>query len=204
MTEMNQQQLRRTKFKAGAELRGRVLEAASRLFAEAGYQNVSMRRIAEKAGCSQMAAYRHFADKNALIQQLCIDLYDEFATLHQSLVRVSNPKERLKQTLRDFINLALKYPHHYRLTFLTPPATKQAETLRIKITKPITAYLRERLRLVLPPGTSDSVIEEKLHQILACLNGMTALLITYPRAYGLTKDKALRELESVFDRIISF
>ncbi len=194
---------RHPKFKAGAELRERILETASRLFAEAGYQNVSMRRIAEEVGCSTMAAYHHFHDKNALFQQLCIDLFDQFATLHHKLGHVSDPRERLKQTMRDFIILSIKYPHHYRLTFLTPPVDEQAQELRVKMTKPITAYFHENLRQVLPPDASDAVAEQRLHQILACLHGTAVMLTTNPRAYGLTIKKALRELNSVFDLILA-
>jgi AcrR family transcriptional regulator len=190
------------KFKAGAELRERILEAASRLFAEAGYPNVSMRRIADEAGCSTMAAYHHFHDKSALFQQLCIDLYDQFTTLHHKLDHVSDPKERLKHTMRDFIVLSIKYPHHYRLTFLTPTVDEQAQELRVKITRPIIKYFQDSLRLVLPPDASDEVVEERLHQILACLHGMAVMLTTHPRAYGLTTERALRELNCVFDRII--
>lgn len=193
---------KKSKLKAGAELRGRILEASSRLFADAGYQNVSMRKIAQEAGCSTMAAYRHFPDKNALFQQLCIDLYDEFATLHHKLSHVSDAKDRLKQTMRDFIILSSKYPHHYRLTFLMPPPDEQAQKLRVKIAKPIIAYFKENLQLVLPAGTPDAVAEERLHQILACLYGMAVMLTTHPRAYGLTIENALRELNSAFDRIV--
>jgi AcrR family transcriptional regulator len=150
-----------------------------------------------------MAAYHHFHDKSALFQQLCVDLYDQFSTLHHKLDHVSDPKQRLKQTMRDFISLSIKYPHHYRLTFLTPPVDEQAQELRVKITKPITAYFQESLRLVLPPGASDAVAEERLHQILACLHGMAVMLTTHPCAYGLTMEKALRELNSAFDRIIT-
>lgn len=194
----------RQKFKAGVELRRKILEAASRLFADAGYQNVSMRRIAEEVGCSQMAAYRHFPDKSALIQQLCIDLYDQFAALHYKSNRVSDPGKRLKQAMRDFISLSVKYPHHYKLAFLTPPADAQARKLLcIKITEPITAYFRQRLRVALPPDASDAATEERLHQILACLHGMAVMLITQPGAYGLTMRRARKELKSAFDRILA-
>jgi AcrR family transcriptional regulator len=196
-------ELKQSRFKAGAELRGRILEASSRLFAEAGYQNVSMRKIAEEAGCSTMAAYRHFPDKNALFRQLCIDLYEEFATLHHKLSHVSDARDRLKQTMRDFIILSSKYPHHYRLAFLTPPLDEQAQELRVKITKPIIAYFKENLRLVLPAGTCDAVAEERLHQVLACLYGMAVMLTTHPRAYGMTIEKAIRELNSAFDCLVS-
>jgi AcrR family transcriptional regulator len=199
----NEGELKQSKFKAGAELRRRILEASSRLFAEVGYHNVSMRKIAEEAGCSTMAAYRHFPDKNALFQQLCVDLYVEFATLHHKLSHVSDAKERLKHTMRDFIILSCKHPHHYRLTFLTPPMDEQTRELRVKITKPIIAYFQENLRLLLPAGTPDAVVEERLHQILAALHGMAVMLTTHPRVYGMTIEKAIRELNSAFDRVVA-
>jgi AcrR family transcriptional regulator len=150
-----------------------------------------------------MATYRHFPDKNALFRQLCIDLYDEFATLHHKLRHVSDARDRLKQTMRDFIVLASKYPQHYRLAFLTPTLDEQAQELRVKITRPIIAYFKENLRLVLPAGASDAVAEERLHQVLACLDGMAVMLTTHPRVYGMTIEKAIRELNSAFDCVVS-
>ncbi len=202
MSETNHSKSKRPRFKAGAELRERILEAAGRLFAEAGYQNVSMRKIAEDAGCSQMAAYRHFADKDALIRQLRMDSYNQFATVYQRLEHVTEPAERLKQTLGEFVRLAASHPREYRLAYLTPVGDKQEQELRVTIAKRISGYFLQCLQLVLPPGTSEAQAEEKLHQIMACLHGMTVMLITHPRAYGLTVERAIRELESAFDRIV--
>jgi AcrR family transcriptional regulator len=200
VSETNHSKLK-PKFKAGAELRERILDAASRLFAEAGYQNVSMRKIAEEAGCSQMAAYRHFADKDDLIRQLRIDSYNQFATVPRNL-HGTDPIQRLKQSLREFVRLAASHPREYTLAFITPAADKQDQELRVKITKPISAYMLECVQLALPPGSSETDAEERVHQILACLHGMTLMLITHPRAYGLTVERAIRELESAFDRIV--
>jgi AcrR family transcriptional regulator len=98
-----------TKFKAGSELRERVLLVADRLFAEGGYQNVSMRRIACEIGCSQMAMYRHFPDKDALMQQLCVDLYERFTLKHhKQFDLLESPRERLRQAMRQFVALSVK------------------------------------------------------------------------------------------------
>jgi AcrR family transcriptional regulator len=179
------------------------MEAASRLFADAGYENVSMRRIAEAVGCSQMAAYRHFPDKSALIQRLCIDLYERFTPLQTTSEPEPDPRQGLKRAMGDFLRMSVDYPHHYKLAFLTPPIDAQAQELRVKITKPITAHFRHRIRLVLSPDASDEVAEERLHQLMACLHGMAVMLITHPLAYGLNMEKALAELESAFDRILA-
>ena len=190
-------------FKAGAELRARLLEAARRLFGEAGYENVSMRKIAEEAGCSLMASYRHFPDKNALIRQLCIDLYERFTLQTQNkLDQISDPRERLKEAMRRFIALALANPHHYRLTFTTPALDPQAEELRTKAASPTLDSFRRDLKLALPPDTSDAVAEERFQQIIACLHGMAIILTTQPRTYGITKQSAVRVLEAALDRLL--
>ena len=187
-------------FKAGEELRKRILDAASRLFGKEGYENVSIRRIAEEAGCSQMAMYRHFPDKSALIRHLCIELYQQFTIqLHEKLDFLPDPKERLRQALRGFVLLSHKNPHHYRLTFLMPTLDPQAGEIREAVANPAISYFRQTLKLALPQGTSDELVEERLHQILATLHGMTIMLIAHPRAYGLTKESALRQLESAFN-----
>jgi len=192
------------KFKAGAELRERVLNAASRLFAEGGSQNVSMRRIAEDVGCSQMAMYRHFSDKDALMQQLCIDLYESFTLkLHKHFDLIAEPKERLRQAMHNFVTLSAKNPHHYRLVFLEPADNEQEQNLRAKIADPAIAYFRKQLCLALPPGTPDAVIDERLHQLIACQHGMAILLLTRPHIYGITKDAALRELDHVLDLLLA-
>jgi AcrR family transcriptional regulator len=192
------------KFKAGSELRERVLDAASRLFAEGGYQHVSMRRIADEVGCSQMAMYRHFPDKDALMQQLCIDLYERFTLkLHQQYDLLADPKERIRQAMRNFIKLSIKNPHHYRLAFLAPSATLQGQELRNKVANPALAYYRKNLRLALPPGTPESVVEQRLHQLLACQHGMAVLLITHPHVYKVAQETALRELEFVFELLLN-
>ncbi len=59
-------------------MRERIIETASRIFIDEGYENVSMRRVAQEAGCSQMAMYRHFANKEALTQH---NLYEALCKL---------------------------------------------------------------------------------------------------------------------------
>ena len=143
----------RKTFKAGEELRERILDAASRLFGKEGYENVSIRRIAEEAGCSQMAMYAPFPDKSALIRHLCIELYQQFTIqLHEKLDFIPDPKERLRQALRGFILLSHKNPHHYRLTFLVPALDPQAGKIRETVANPPISYFRQTLKLALPPG----------------------------------------------------
>ena len=49
------------------ETRQRILEAALALFAERGFEEATMRQIAERAGVAAGAAYYYFASKDELV-----------------------------------------------------------------------------------------------------------------------------------------
>src|ERR1700735_4852335 len=60
-------------------VRERLCDAAARLFLEEGEAALSMRRLAAEVGCSPMAPYRHFADKQALIAAIRAQAFDRLA-----------------------------------------------------------------------------------------------------------------------------
>jgi AcrR family transcriptional regulator len=193
-----------SKFKAGAELKARVVEAASRLFAEDGYENVSVRHIAELAGCSQMAMYRHFPDKASLITHVCVELYVSQTTrVNQKLGHIASPMERLIEAGRQSIEMAVKNPHHYRLAFLTPMPDSESRKIRTEVAKPAINFFRQNLREILPKPTPPELLEEKLRQCFAILHGAILLLITYPHNYGVTRQSAIRDFEAMLRCITS-
>jgi AcrR family transcriptional regulator len=50
-------------------VREQLLEAAARLYAEAGYRGATTRRIAMQAGVNEITLFRHFGSKVALIRE---------------------------------------------------------------------------------------------------------------------------------------
>jgi AcrR family transcriptional regulator len=50
-------------------VRDKLLEAAARLYAEAGYRGATTRRIATQAGVNEITLFRHFGSKDALIRE---------------------------------------------------------------------------------------------------------------------------------------
>ena len=51
----------------------RIFAAARQLFDQGGVEAVSMRRIAAKVGITPMAIYKHYPDKDALLNALMLD-----------------------------------------------------------------------------------------------------------------------------------
>jgi AcrR family transcriptional regulator len=50
-------------------VRDQLLEAAARLYAEAGYRGATTRRIAIQAGVNEITLFRHFGSKDALMRE---------------------------------------------------------------------------------------------------------------------------------------
>ena len=104
-----------------------ILDAARELFAREGYEAVTMRRIAEQIEYSPTAIYLHFADKDALIHELCVADFLALAVAFQPIALVADPIERIQRIGRAYVEFALAHPDHYRLMFMTPRPQDEGE-----------------------------------------------------------------------------
>jgi AcrR family transcriptional regulator len=71
------EELERKRVRKGEIARERILECALRLFGSKGYEETTMREIAEAAGCSPGLAYRYFASKEEMVLVLYQNLSEE-------------------------------------------------------------------------------------------------------------------------------
>jgi len=102
-------------------LRQEIIDAASELFVKEGYEQVSMRRIAEKIEYSPTTIYLYFKDKAELLEQVCVETFSRLSHILGRLQeQPGDPIERLKRGLIAYIKFGLENPHHYRATFMTP------------------------------------------------------------------------------------
>jgi AcrR family transcriptional regulator len=101
-------------------VRTKILDAARELFAEHGYEAVTMRMIAERIEYTPTAIYYHFADKDALIRELVDQDYLALAHDFQRIAGITDPVARLQATGVAYAEFAFAHPNHYRLMFMTP------------------------------------------------------------------------------------
>lgn len=102
-------------------MREQILDAARLLFAERGYEAVTMREIGKRIEYSATALYNHFADKDALVRELCRRDFSDFA--QRFLVAVVDSKSPVESILKAglvYLGFAEQFPQHYRLMFMTP------------------------------------------------------------------------------------
>jgi AcrR family transcriptional regulator len=104
------------------QLRDTVLEIASRQLVANGYERFSLREVAEEAGYSPTALYRYFADRDALLEEVCQGYFAQFGEVLAAADRsVTGPRERLMAQAQAYVRYAIENPAIYKLLFLERP-----------------------------------------------------------------------------------
>ena len=101
------------------DLKNALLATASRLIAERGAEAVSLREISQAAGVSHAAAYRHYADKQAIWADLAEAGFRELAASHRAAVAETpgGPVEQLGAAGRAYVDFGVRQPHLLQLMF---------------------------------------------------------------------------------------
>lgn len=184
-------------------LRKHIIEAASRVLIEEGYEHLSLRHVAQKAGCSQMAMYRHFANKDALIHYLCLELYTRFTErINRKLNAAGNAGEKVHFFIAEMIGFATAYPDHYSLIFLQRQSDRLLNEERDRLGKEFLQGIREVVQELLSLETPKETVDMRLRQIVMTLHGAAALLLAHPKAYGLSRNKAIQDTEELVGCIL--
>jgi len=101
-----------------AEIRARILDAAWSLFTETGFDGLSMRAVAARAGMSAGAIYRYFPAKS----DLAVALWQEGARgledrLRHIVAGAGDPVEALRALAQAYADFALEDPAMFRMLF---------------------------------------------------------------------------------------
>jgi AcrR family transcriptional regulator len=101
-------------------LREALIEAGSRAVKARGAGAVSLRDLAREVGVSPTAAYRHFADKDALFAAIADRGFHALARVSEAAVSIPDPHERLFRLALAYKGFAEAHPQLYRLMFADP------------------------------------------------------------------------------------
>jgi AcrR family transcriptional regulator len=103
----------------------RIFSAARTVLDQQGIVGLSMRRIAQESGMSPMSLYRHFADKDALLNAL---MADGLAAWEERVraIHAKAPLQWLARLTDEFLSFALEEPHRFDAAFFLPaPKARQ-------------------------------------------------------------------------------
>jgi AcrR family transcriptional regulator len=126
------------------QTRERILDAARAMFVSRGYDATTMRAIADEVEYTATAIYHHFANKDALLTELCDRDFSALASAFQKIGRIEDPLERIERIGAAYAEFALEHPMHYRFMFMTPrPAPVASSVRRGDPTEDAYAFLRD-------------------------------------------------------------
>ncbi len=180
-------------------LRADILDAARELFVKEGYENVSMRRIAEKIEYSPTTIYLYFRDKAELLQSICEETFAALTRQFEEISKaVSDPVERLRMIGRTYIDFGRKHPNQYRLTFMMGPFQQHlGEVFQYE------GSLGQKCFEALRATVEECVKQRKFRNVdvdtasqsmWAAVHGVTSLLIAHPWFPWVDKDKLIDQV----------
>ena len=167
------------KERAKEDIRRRILEAAHDLFEKRGYENVTMRAVADAIEYSPTTIYLHFENKDALVEALC---FSDFEKLGAALAAglPEHPVERIRALGRAYASFGVANPNHYRFMFMTPGDWKRRAPE--EGTPPDRTYglLRDAVVMAMDQGCFEKGDADLVAQLLwTSIHGVVSLAITF-------------------------
>lgn len=99
------------------EKQNRIVTTALELFANDGYTAVSTSKIAQQAGVSEGLIFRHFKNKQGLLDAIMEQAYERAATLYAPIIFEQDPKEVLRKSIALPYNCTEDEFHFWKLLF---------------------------------------------------------------------------------------
>jgi len=172
-----------------ASLRREILDAASRLFAEEGYDRVTMRRVAEKIDYSPTTIYLYFTDKRELFAAICDETFSQLASRLDRLK--ATPGEpgagggplatltHLRDGLKAYVEFGTSHPNHYAVAFLQTQEIPPDFAFEQSIGARAFGFFRDAVQACAAAGAIRTESADTTAQALwAAAHGVTSLLIT--------------------------
>ena len=101
------------------DLRSSIISCATEMIHESGVENLSLRKLAERAGVTRTAPYHHFKDKNDLLCAVAAQGFIAWQHIEEKVFdnEELSSKERYRQFFHQYIQFAANNPALYDLMF---------------------------------------------------------------------------------------
>jgi AcrR family transcriptional regulator len=167
------------------EMHNKILAAAARRFAFAGYKGTSLQDIARDVGCSKAAVLYHFPSKEALLIELMAPALAVIRALEDSIVATAGPAGAQRVAMEGFVDLAVRFRREMALLrgefreLLESPEFAHLERFADRLVDAVAGHperpaARIAARVMLAgiaetSGDSDDVPDDELREALLAL-----------------------------------
>ena len=171
--------------------RDRIFAAAKIVLDREGIPGLTIRKVAARAGMSPMAMYRHFADKDALLNALVADGLAAWEKVVRSL-HAEDPIEWLEEMIEAYLDFALTQPHRFDAAFFLPaPKARQYPDDFAAGHSPVIAMLMVRIDQARAAGR---MVDKPALEIALSLSATAQGLISMQRANRFAGEKQFKAL----------
>lgn len=122
----------------GPEARLRILQAAARAFREHGLAT-TVDQIAEEAGYSTSALYKHFENRDAILDALSEELHIRLLQIYDDLENTEPFEKKLRTLIRSIVAFAKSEEDYFAAVLCTTP--------RLRMNRDSLDYVRHRKHL---------------------------------------------------------
>ena len=99
------------------DLRDAMVQAALREAEQGGPEAISIKALAKELGVSQPAPYRHFADREALLQAVTAEAFRQFNAILRAAIGKPSKRSKLSRFAQAALEFGLRRNGIYRLMF---------------------------------------------------------------------------------------
>ena len=189
------------------ETRGRLIDSATRLFAERGFAKVTVREICKAARANVAAVNYHFGGKTGLYQEI---VQSAIRTMHGTTQEIQkagegqSPEEQLRIFVRVFLTRVVQardgWIHRFMAHELNDP-TPALDMVIKQVIKPRMAYLGCVIASLLDCRANDPRVEHCVMSVQAqCLVLLNDKIASRFQPFQMTP----KRLEQVADHIATF
>jgi AcrR family transcriptional regulator len=186
----------------GRATRGQLIDVATRLFAENGYEGTSIEAVLAAAGVSRGALYHHFAGKEALFEAVVAAITDRVsAELMEAIAGCTDPVDAMRIAALAWIGLAGD-PVVQRVVLVDAPSVLGWERWRAMDDGQTLGSMKMMLQAVSDSGRLPSgLVEPFAHMILAALDEFALVVARAPDPEAAVAEGRVA-VEALLDRLL--
>lgn len=114
-------------------VRKKIIDAASEILVKEGFENLSIRKIANKIEYSPGVIYHYFQDKAEIVAFVVEEGYERILkALSEESVDAENPEKTIEKTLRNYIQIMLESPQQFRAVLMSDSEVIQEKVNMLK------------------------------------------------------------------------
>ena len=203
MSSMTEQQAAPGKRAAqGRATRGQLIEVATRLFAEHGYEGTSIEAVLSAAGVSRGALYHHFAGKEALFEAVVSAVSDQVTMELTEAVRgCVDPLDAMRTAAIAWIGLAAD-PVIQRVVLVDAPSVLGWDRWRAMDDGRTLGTMRAMLQAISDSGRLPAeLVGPFSHMILAALDEIVLVIARAPDSTAAVAEGRMA-VQALLDRLL--